>query len=811
MYAPLTTKQGKSIMKTTSYRQHKLAIAVATTLGISLPLTAPAQTVLEEVIVTAQKREQSLQDVPVAVSAFTGDMLQQSGVKDMFDLQTNAPSLIVSQTQTSTTTTFSIRGVFTSSQNFGLEPSVGLYVDGVYRARQGSMINNMVDVASVEVLRGPQGTLFGRNTPAGAIQINSVAPDFDGTGFIEGTAGDYDLWGVSGAKSFTLIDDVLAVRATGFVMNRDGYVDLVNQEKTEDDAIHDRDRWGVRFQALYTPNDDLTIRFNSDYSEVNEVCCAVGSWKNNFVPQDIDYPPGEPPYEGTDRNLVELGGTVIDQRDFYDYKSTANRAPESDNEDRGVSLQVDWQTDNFLVTSITAYREHESYDDADITFTDLDGAYRTNDADQDQFTQELRLSDEGTKLSYVVGLYYYRQNLDNDRTTIVGDDLTAMLGLTGLSNAVGANAFVGGTGAFDTNEQEHTSYAIFGQTDYNLTDSLVLTTGLRWTYEEKDMSNVFTDDAPPTAPLPFLDNWGFYNFAPLTPQDNIDTDFDDDQVTGTLKLSWFMNNEIMLYASYGTGYKSGGLNTDRIPSTVAVQFDAEESESIEVGMKAEFPDQALRLNVALHMTDTDDLQTSSFQGGGFELINAGTAETYGGEIDLSWLPTDSTTLTLAYAYNHGEYEDFEDGPCWVSTPWHRGFGNDPLSPEDPAADERGFCDQSGGDMSGNPENVVVITGNQDFRLTDGLTGFLYGEYIFTDERMTDVNNDPVKYDDSYSMVNLRAGVIFEDWNAQLTVWGRNVTDEDSTNTVSDAPAQYGRSIAYFNEPATWGVTLRKDF
>ncbi|MDG2411430.1 MAG: TonB-dependent receptor plug domain-containing protein, partial [Halioglobus sp.] len=135
---------------------------------------ALTQGMLEEVIVTAQKREQSLQDVPIAVSAFTGEMLERAGVKDMFDLQVNAPSLIVSQSQTSTTSTFSIRGVFTSSQNFGLESSVGLYVDGVYRARQGSMINNLLDVASVEVLRGPQGTLFGRNTPAGAVQINSV-------------------------------------------------------------------------------------------------------------------------------------------------------------------------------------------------------------------------------------------------------------------------------------------------------------------------------------------------------------------------------------------------------------------------------------------------------------------------------------------------------------------------------------------------------------------------------------------------------------------------------------------------------------
>jgi outer membrane receptor protein involved in Fe transport len=330
-------------MKTTSYRQHKLAIAVAATLGVAVPASVSAQTVLEEVIVTAQKREQSLQDVPIAVSAFSGEMIKQSGVKDMFDLQANAPSLIVGQTQNSSTTTFSIRGIFTSSQNFGLEPSVGLYVDGVYRARQSSMINNLVDIASVEVLRGPQGTLFGRNTPAGAIQLNTVGADFEGSGFLEATAGDYDLYSASGAKSLTLIENVLAVRATGFVMNRDGYVDIVNGD---DDAINDRDRWGARFQALYTPNDSLTFRFIGDYSEVNETCCAVGSWKNNFFPQDG----ATSPESGTDATAVALGSTVVDQRDFYDYKVAVSRKPVSENEDKGVSLKIDWETDNFANT-----------------------------------------------------------------------------------------------------------------------------------------------------------------------------------------------------------------------------------------------------------------------------------------------------------------------------------------------------------------------------------------------------------------------------------------------------------------------------
>jgi iron complex outermembrane receptor protein len=379
-------------------KRYPTAAFLCSALSVGLPGTALAQAMLEEVLVTAQKREQNLQDVPVAVSAFTGQMLQQSGVKDMFDLQANAPSLIVGQSQTSTTSTFSIRGVFTSSQNFGLEPSVGLYVDGIYRARQGSMINNLVDVASVEVLRGPQGTLFGRNTPAGAIQINSVAPDFEGSGFIEGTAGDYDLAGVSGAKSFTLIEDVLAIRATGFTMQRDGYVDIVNGDN---DAIHDRDRWGLRFQALYTPSDAVTVRFIGDHSEVDEVCCAVGSFKNNFFPQDG----ATSPATGTDSNTAAAGGTVIDQRDFFDYRVSVARKPESSNEDEGVSLQIDWETDSFLLTSISAYRQYDSYDNSDVIFTDLDAGYQSNDASQDQFTQELRISDEGDKLSYVGGLF----------------------------------------------------------------------------------------------------------------------------------------------------------------------------------------------------------------------------------------------------------------------------------------------------------------------------------------------------------------------------------------------------------------------
>jgi outer membrane receptor protein involved in Fe transport len=234
-------------------------------------------------------------------------------------------------------------------------------------------------------------------------------------------------------------------------------------------------------------------------------------------------------------------------------------------------------------------------------------------------------------------------------------------------------------------------------------------------------------------------------------------------------------------------------------------FEPETAESIEIGMKAEFPDQALRLNVALHKTDTDDLQTISFQGAGFVLDNAGTAETYGGEIDLLWLPTDSTTVTLGYAYNHAKYADFDNGPCWSGTPWQTSQPDPDLNPDGES------CDRSGGMVSGNPENVVALTANQQFRLTESIGGFVHGEYIWTDERMTDVNNDPEKLDGSYYVVNLRAGVVYEPWDTTLTLWGRNVFDAESTSTIADAVAQPGRFIAYYKEPPTWGATLRWDF
>ena len=266
---------------------------------------------IEEIVVTAQKREQNIQDVPISITAISGAQLEERGITDVFDLQQSAPGLTVQQNQNATTSNFSIRGVGTSGSNFGLESSVGLYVDGVYRARQSSMINEMVDMDRVEVLRGPQGTLFGRNSPSGAVLMHTKAPEHEFGGYISADIGNFDLRSINGAIGGTLVDDVFAYRFTGFSTDRDGYVDDIN---LGDDEINDRNRQGFRLQLLYTPSDDLSARLIVDHSEIDEACCAAVTVRNNYLvfPRNSLTGAISPaPSPGTD-TLLSLPGIPID-------------------------------------------------------------------------------------------------------------------------------------------------------------------------------------------------------------------------------------------------------------------------------------------------------------------------------------------------------------------------------------------------------------------------------------------------------------------------------------------------------------------
>lgn len=262
--------------QTTRFPAYRIAgptafAVLATLLTVPVASAQDDANLFDEIVVLATKRASDIMDVPVAVSALTGAQLEEAGIFDMFELQQNVPGLIVAQSQSATTANFAIRGVGSTSNNFGVESSVGLYVDGVYRSRQSSMINELVDVAAVEVLRGPQGTLFGKNTAAGAISVRTVRPGQDRDGFVDVTAGDRGLLKASAAANLPLSDSV-ALRGTIFATRRDGYVDDIAFGK---DVYNDRDRVGARLQlAVNEPEDDFNVRLIADYSEIDEICCA---------------------------------------------------------------------------------------------------------------------------------------------------------------------------------------------------------------------------------------------------------------------------------------------------------------------------------------------------------------------------------------------------------------------------------------------------------------------------------------------------------------------------------------------------------
>lgn len=833
--------------------------------------------IFEEIVVLAQKREQNIMDVPVAVSAVSGTQMVNAGIKDMADLQQNVPNLIVSASQTATTSTFSIRGISSTSNNFGVDSSVGLYVDGVYRSRQSSMINDLIDVEAVEVLRGPQGTLFGKNTPAGALQIRTVAPSQERDAFVDVTAGDYDLIRVSAAANVP-INDNLAMRATLFSSQREGYVD---DYTLGDNLYNDRDRMGGRLQFLYEPSDDLSVRVIADYAEIDEVCCAAVTMVDGI------YSHGSlsgTPVFGSDVLLLNLGGTVftdfpypqpfLDALDPLpgtivtgvgtdDHIASMNFLPVSQNEDAGLSVDISKTlASGKTFTSITAYRMFDTYDNSDVDFSNVDLVTRINDAELDMVTQEFRLAgDFGEDNNWVVGAYYFAQTIDQSTDTLGTPFLQIYLNnnpdivnIGNLVNGIAAAvpplydpagvAFLPGIWSNDIIEQDQEAWAVFGQVDFSLTENLVLTLGARYTDETKEIDAVFTQNTPP-GPIPdfgaialagcqvtacdpsvgpfnpfdpaniatfaafSVDGWGAYGFPPLAPRTDLDDQLDDDQTTGTAKLSWFVSDNSMIYASYSTGYKSGGTNTERIPAAFDSIFGPETSASFEIGYKGDIG--PVRLGLTAYDTEFDDFQAQTFTGSGFNLQNAGSIDNKGVEVEMLIRPTASFEAQFIYTHNEVEFAEFEAGTCWDAYTFHTGM-LDPGLPSDfnPALDAQ-ICSKTGLAQAYNPEDRFFVGLQQEFNLGVDNTLFLRGEYSSNSEQFTDGDLDPFTKQDEFEIVNARIGINFGKSNSSLTVWGRNVTDERYILGSSDAPVQAGRMHAYPAEPATYGVTYRKAF
>jgi outer membrane receptor protein involved in Fe transport len=500
--------------------------------------SAQEEAVSEEIVVTATGREARVQDVPLAVTALTGQELEDAGVKEVRDLQQLAPSFrfFTGQSNSAGTAAF-IRGIGTGGDNPGFESAVGVFIDGIYRSRSGVALGDLPEIERVEVLRGPQGTLFGRNTSAGAISIVTVAPDFEPEAWGAATGGSLGALGGSFGLNTPIVGDTLAVRLDGSARARDGYITdtILGRD------INDRDRWTVRGQALWDISPNTSFRFIVDGAATDEQCCTAvtligngpGLLINSLLGPGSILAPDMPP--GSRANPEDRLTTVTPIRDFSE-----------EVDEWGASGQLDWDLDWGDFTSITAWRDWEALRNQDIDFSVLDRAFRQGlEIEFKTFTQELRLHGESGRLDWLVGFYYLNETLDQTDTirvgtqgalfvdafasavipgnevyrsinpaaplffqnslatlaatidpavpnaaaiaagwTNFGDDLALALSVTDPINGDGQQA--------DHWNVDTNSFALFTHNEYSFTDTLVLTLGARFNHEEKDLNaNLF--------------------------------------------------------------------------------------------------------------------------------------------------------------------------------------------------------------------------------------------------------------------------------------------------------------------------------
>ncbi|WP_116369122.1 TonB-dependent receptor [Parahaliea mediterranea] len=797
---------------------------------------------LEEVIVTAQKRAESLQDVPISVSAVQGSKLQEAGIPNMAALADYVPNLHIASA--SVNTNIYMRGVG-SGNNQGFEQSVGMYVDGIYMGRGRQYRAGFLDIERVEVLRGPQGTLFGKNTVAGAVNIISRSPDpsdelsGDVAVSLESFNGKQFEGGIE-----TPISDTLAARFAFKKRETDGYVDNTLLDEPEGQI----DETSYRFTLVWQPTDNLDINFKYSNTEFERIG-APSATKYYLPPEQRDalFPNRSPfasiGYTLTDFFYPEL--VAEGEKEFVTFKDNGygtNRAdgigiginPDSNDEDYdNYVLDLNWDVGGGTLTSITGYSEYQYIDGVDVDWLPLQFIHRDDDQRFEQISQEFRFASPGGEFfDYVAGVYYEKSELEFDRRVTID---TNMDGLVPQLLSVNSLFTLLTSGAYTANQiarnhyykLDSDSYAIFGQGTFNLTDTFRVTLGVRYTEENKDVvsSQFLSDD------LTGIDNPSdnfFLGFIEATSFNTYRYNFNEDRTTDkwipSLNIQWDVGEDSMLYFSASQGFKSGGFTAadDQEPGQLDIatypcvpgqpieacydptvpnddfEFEDEEVDAFEIGGKHSLFDGSMNVNWAAFYTLYDNLQTSIFKGVGFGVTNAGKSEVQGIEVDMLWQATNNLRIGLNGAWLDATYDEFENGPCtaiqldvdpFCGTP--QGFTSNDLSGEETLY---------ASDWSATAFFDYIST------FESGLEFFLGGEANYRDEFSSSGDNDPLDYIDAYTKVNLRAGLRSEHW--EMMAYGRNIFDEEAFAQSFDTPVLAGTHTQFMEEGRVYGVRLK---
>ena len=810
---------------------------------------------LEEITVTAQKRTQSLQDIPMSVSVTSGETLQRASIVDLIDLQTSVPSLRVNQLQSSAQTNFTIRGFGNGANNPGIEPAVSVYIDGVPRSRSASSLADLPTVQRVEVLSGPQSTLFGKNASAGVISVTTLLPEDEFGGMVEATAGNYGARIVKGTLTGPLSDTV-SYRLSASDNSSDGYGTNI----TTGNGVNERNRSAIRGQLLFEPADDLTIRLIADYNEIDEICCAASG---------LVYGPAT----GVAAGIALMQGNATAPVDPWARNMNMNVTPSNKLEGKGVSIQIDKDLDYATLTSVSSSRRQslDSNFDADFSPADLLGENRV-DYDIKTFTQEFRLTSNGDgDLQWMVGLFHTDEEVDTERTLIYGADvypfadfligsalpgglssvatlltlggavqaeiaatgnmsLAALLSPTASpadvmaylagGNGMGVDLTAGiaplagswfqpGTGLpKEAFAMDGVSTSIFTQLDYNLSDKMAVTLGLNYTEDKKTVvSDVMVNDpfaALPLAGGPFNSLTGLQLVPPFPAYGGSADEsgvFKSDDLTHTLRIAYEMSDSVTVYASHSTGFKAASVNLSvdgRTPGNRAA--DPEEATNIEVGLKASFANGYL--NVAYFEQSIKGFQSNVFGGTGFNLTNAGKETHEGVELDSMFALTDNFIVGFSAMYIDAVYDEFLNGTCDAT-----GLAE----PQYACPAGQKTIDLSGRSPAGIHELSYNVNATYNFAMAGGVDGFFRVEYLHEkDVKLADLIPFSMA---SRGSDNLNASLGFSSanggWDAML--WGRNLTDHETLISAFPTPAQPGSFSGYPNPPRTYGFTLRKNF
>jgi iron complex outermembrane receptor protein len=731
----------------------------------------------EEVIVTAQRRAQNLQEVPVAVTAVTAEALEAARVENIADVQQISPSISFDTSNSAANSAnIRIRGIGTVGNSRAFEGAVGVFIDGVYRTRAGQALQNWLDIDGLQVLRGPQGTLFGKNTSAGALLINSTKPtlsEFDSN--FELTYGNYDTLLARGVVNVPL-GDRAAVRVGALWSEADGFIENPNTG----DSYNERKPRAAKAQLLVEPTDSLTLRLIADYSEEKSNCCYGQV-------DDVDGP-----LQPFINLLTQARGLRPPSPNFDDYEQVLSNDTQQDLTDKGVVLQADWELgEGNSVHSVTAYRSWKIQQDGmDADFTGaniltINESFRT-----DFFSQEFTYNGTLAKADYVVGAYFADEDIDATHQLLWGNQAQAYFDVLFQAQAglpPGTSAAPTGLWSDAVLPATSRSYAAFTHWSIGLTDPLKLIVGARYSREDKTgaFKRFFFTPLPNAA----------FRLLNVQPGPEYSSKQEDDAVTGTLGLQYQFTSDVMGYVSYSRGFKAGGVNIDNTAAGTRVNNPAEVAGAVpldprykpeyvdgyEVGLKTEYADGRARSNFAAFYDEMKDLQVAQFLGTQFTIVNAPEATVYGLEVENSFSLTNALTLGL--------------DATWLA---EAEFG-----------EAASILNLSGRDFAQAPDLAANLSLNLDQPLSNSLslTGRVAGTY--SGDQYTNTSNDLQR--DAQTEVHLSVGLKASDNSWSVTAWCQNCSDERYVTQHFNSPLQGADANGYVSAPLTYGITLRMSF